>query len=118
MARAALAYPGLAAAGGALACLLVLQLQQQRTKKVAEDGSASIDSLHDVGGGCHDLPPLSEEERDALASTAQALATRGRGILAADESTPTVRVGLGCDVQQRALLCALQRDHVVGIVFK
>lgn len=44
------------------------------------------------------LPPLSEEQKDALASTAQALATRGKGILAADESTPTVRKlpGVGC----------------------
>ncbi|CAN0200053.1 unnamed protein product, partial [Laminaria digitata] len=38
----------------------------------------------------HDLPTLTDEEKDALASTAQALATRGKGILAADESTPTV----------------------------
>lgn len=36
------------------------------------------------------LPPLTEEQKDALASTAQRLATRGKGILAADESTPTV----------------------------
>lgn len=37
------------------------------------------------------LPPLSEEQRNSLASTAQALAARGKGILAADESTRTVR---------------------------
>lgn len=93
MARSALAYPGLAAAGGVLAFLLLLQLQRQRAKK-DEDGA--IIEVHD-GGGSHDLPPLSEEQKDALASTAQALATRGRGILAADESTPTVRVIAGAE---------------------
>ena len=38
-----------------------------------------------------DLPPLTDEQKDALASTAQALSTRGKGILAADESISTVR---------------------------
>lgn len=38
-----------------------------------------------------DVPPqLTEKEKEALAATAQALATRGKGILAADESTRTV----------------------------
>lgn len=104
MARSTLAYPGLAAAGGALACLLLLQVQQQRAKKAAGDGAAFIHFHDDDGGGCHDLPPLSEEQRDALASTAQALATRGRGILAADESTPTVRVGFGHEAEGPTLL--------------
>ncbi|CAM9294175.1 unnamed protein product [Sphacelaria rigidula] len=38
-----------------------------------------------------DVPPqLTEKEKEALAATAQALATRGKGILAADESTRTI----------------------------
>lgn len=37
------------------------------------------------------LTPLTEEEKEELAATARALATRGKGILAADESTRTVR---------------------------
>ncbi|CAM9501554.1 unnamed protein product [Pylaiella littoralis] len=102
MARSALAYPGLAAAGGVLAFLLLLQLQRQGAKK-DEDGA--IIEVHE-GGGSHDLPPLSEEQKDALASTAQALATRGRGILAADESTPTIgkrleKAGLTNDAETR-----------------
>lgn len=36
-------------------------------------------------------PHLTEQQKEALAATAQALATRGKGILAADESTRTVR---------------------------
>ncbi|CAM9316515.1 unnamed protein product [Ectocarpus sp. 6 AP-2014] len=52
------------------------------------------------------LPSLSEEQKDALASTAQALATRGKGILAADESTPTIgkrleAAGLSNDAETR-----------------
>eukprot|EP00904_Undaria_pinnatifida_P009402 jgi/Undpi1/5592/HiC_scaffold_2.g00868.m1 len=47
--------------------------------------SGGITMMHD-----HDLPSLSDEEKDALAATARALATRGKGILAADESTPTI----------------------------
>lgn len=36
------------------------------------------------------LPPLTDDQKDALAATAQTLATRGKGILAADESPRTV----------------------------
>lgn len=80
MARSTHAYtawiPGFVAGG-----LLGLLLWQREQSK---EGSTDID-----------LPPLTEEQKAALASTAQALATRGKGILAADESTPTVRIGLG-----------------------
>lgn len=41
-----------------------------------------------------DLPPLTTEQKEALAETAQALSSRGRGILAADESNPTVSTKL------------------------
>lgn len=82
MARSTHAYtawiPGFVAGG--LLGLLLQRWQRELSKK----GSTDID-----------LPPLTEEQKAALASTAQALATRGKGILAADESTPTVRTGLG-----------------------
>lgn len=61
-------------AGGLLGVLL-LRWQREPSKE-----SSNID-----------LPPLTAEQKDALSSTAKALATRGKGILAADESTPTVR---------------------------
>lgn len=62
---------------GLLAVLIKWQLREPSSETSATD---------------IDLPPLSEELKDALSATAQALATRGKGILAADESTPTVRV--------------------------
>lgn len=82
MARSTHAYtawvPGFVAGG--LLGLLLQRRQQELSKK------SSIE---------FDRPPLTEEQKDALASMAQALATRGKGILAADESTPTVRIYFG-----------------------
>lgn len=85
--------------GIVVGCVLMFLLQRQRPpaakngapgEKTASPSSSQPSDgttmMHD-----HDLPSLSDEEKDALAATAQALATRGKGILAADESTPTVR---------------------------
>lgn len=41
--------------------------------------------------GQHELQPLTDAQKNALAATAQHLVARGKGILAADESTRTVR---------------------------
>lgn len=71
--------------------MFLLQRQRLAAKNGAPEQAASSSSIPLHGTTLHDLPTLTDEEKAALASTAQALATRGKGILAADESTPTVR---------------------------
>lgn len=102
MARSTHAYtawiPGFVA-GGLVA--LLLQRWQREGTKTCGDRAGAADTLVEFGEDGA-LPPLSEEQKAGLASTAQALATRGKGILAADESTPTVRnlLGVGCIVKE------------------
>lgn len=103
-------HPCVPLLSGVVAGSLVAALLQRRQgtatangtsdKAVGEacSGAASFDVASypptvtpDSDYGIGDLPPLTEQQKDALVATAQALATRGKGILAADESVPTVR---------------------------
>lgn len=110
-------YYALLVQGFVAGCLATYLLQQQRRQPTAERATGAEDKPSAPGAGagagartgagagadataspgrdfdqlCQDLPPLTEDQKEALVATAQALATRGRGILAADESTPTVR---------------------------
>lgn len=75
--------------------------------------------------GIGELPPLTDEQKEALAATAQDLATRGKGILAADESTPTVRhecareqlVAQWCSIsQQRTTLLSSLTGFILTVL--
>lgn len=87
--------------GLAAGCIVTFLLLQQRQRTAVEDGATgraaperdATSASAPPKPSCEDLPQLTDDQKDALASTAQTLATRGKGILAADESTPTVILG-------------------------
>ncbi len=75
-------------AGGLLGLLFQRWRQEASSKASSQSSKAATNESTEQ-------QQLTADQKDALASTARALATRGKGILAADESTPTVRRFVG-----------------------